>query len=412
MSTLSIPAGTVQAAIAQHLSDNKLADSGADGRARQPNACAGNGDGCAAQASPLTKDGGTPPNAQSIDVTASTARCDANRPPIRDGAKCPPCLLDERLVPVNMGSIRVEDIPDVEYHAFLGSPGYIVRGATTLLAASPKVGKTELVTQLALSWSPLRVCILSEEPMMLWLQRRKRIQGDWANFDVVSSPCIGHAAVVQFIRYYRYDVYMIDTMRGVLDILDENDNSVLVRSLMPVTTEASKFGSTLIITHHLRKQAGQGGTAVAGGSATIGAMDTFLEISHEGSDQSSRRRRVTGRGRYGPIEDCVYEMQDDGSLTLIGSPAHLRLDAVKQRVVGVLSSEWKTRSSVSEELGAPQPSDSQLQKALKDLVADARVERDPKEDKPGATYRFRLSGRTQEAPSLAQSNPIGAGHDA
>lgn len=55
-------------------------------------------------------------------------------------------------------------------------------------------------------------------------------------------------------------------------------------------------------------------------------------------------------------------------------------------------------------LGDPKPSQEQLQLALVALVAEGTVERDPKQDKAGATYRYRHA-----QPHLPRNLPMVVG---
>lgn len=73
----------------------------------------------------------------------------------------------------------------------------------------------------------------------------------------------------------------------------------------------------------------------------------------------------------------------------IGSPSDVTLDEVKQRALEVLTDEWVKTSELLAGLDDPKPSDNQLRKALNALCSEMLAMRDPKDDKAGATYKWR-----------------------
>lgn len=309
-----------------------------------------------------------------------------------------------RIVAQNLASLHKQGVPDVEYLPFLDCDGYIIKGWVTLLAAGCKVGKTELLARLAKSWTSERVCILSEEAEFLWLERARLLSGDWTHVDIAGCPGAGPDAVQEFIMANEYTVTIVDTMRGVLNMADENDNSLLVRCLTPIIQAARARRVTLLLSHHLRKAPGENGLAIAGGGGLVGVVDRFLEVTYADSGQASKRRKVTGRGRLFPVEDCIYELQDDLSFKILGSPKAVTLEAVKQRVKEVLSREKETLATIHARVGDPKPSDEQVRRALDALVSEGEAERDPKERKAGATYRYGLV-RLHLQPPLSLVQP-------
>ena len=122
----------------------------------------------------------------------------------------------------------------------------------------------------------------------------------------------------------------------------------------------------------------------------MGIVDVALEILRE-PNLGERKRRVRGWGRLMPIEEIVYSLEDDGTMTVLGSPKAVELAAVKERLLAILNGDWRTRKELLEDLEEPKPAMEQLRLALNALVAEGAAERDPATDKPGATYRYRLA---------------------
>ena len=87
-------------------------------------------------------------------------------------------------------------------------------------------------------------------------------------------------------------VVIVDTIRSLLGMQDENDNSEVARVLIPVIAAARQAGKTLILLHHQRKGGGDHGEGITGGHAFFGFVDIALVIHLQGA--SSHTRRVEG----------------------------------------------------------------------------------------------------------------------
>jgi hypothetical protein len=118
-------------------------------------------------------------------------------------------------------------------------------------------------------------------------------------------------------------------------------------------------------------------------------VDVSLEVDRVPSRPN--RRKVTGLARLVDMPEFIYEMTDEG-MKYIGETADADLDALKVRLFGVTpigTKEWATKRELIEAAGEPTPSPTQADSALGLLVEAGEVEREPKETKPGATYRYR-----------------------
>ena len=281
---------------------------------------------------------------------------------------------------------------EIDYLPFLDRPGYIPKGWSVLVAAYPKVGKTELMARLCGSWAAEGedVLYVTEEPEIIWQHRLSALPGDWGRVRLLFGLGMEPAAILERIKTGPETIVVVDTVRNLLGLEDETDNSEVARVLAPYVAAAREGGKTLVLLHHVRKGGGEHGEGITGGHAFLGIVDVALEILRE-SNLGDRKRRVRGWGRLMPIDEIVYILADDGTMSVLGSPKAVELAAVKERLLATLGGGWRTRKELLEDLEEPKPAMEQLRLALNALVAEGAVERDPAVDKPGATYRYRLT---------------------
>lgn len=281
---------------------------------------------------------------------------------------------------------------EIDYLSFLGRAGYIPRGWSVLVAAYPKAGKTELMARLCGSWATQGESILyvTEESESIWQLRLSALPGDWGRLRLLFGLGMGPDAILERIRTGRETIVVVDTVRNLLGLEDETDNSEVARVLGPYVVAAREANKTLLLLHHDRKGGGEHGEGISGGHAFLGIVDVALEILRE-PNLGDRKRRVRGWGRLMPIEEIVYALADDGTMSVLGSPKAVELGAVKERVLEGLNGAWAKTREIWEQLSEPRPSLEQVRLALNALFAEGAAERDPAADKPGATYRYRLA---------------------
>src|SRR5262249_40893208 len=144
-------------------------------------------------------------------------------------------------------------------------------------------------------------------------------------------------------------VVILDTIRNLLGLRDEKDNSEVVRSLIPLIATSRTKSQTLIALHHDRKGGGEHGEGIAGGHAFLGVIDRALEIKRDGANES--RRVLSGLGRVFITTDLIYELTADNSIVALGCPSLVRLKEVKTRLMSALEDEWKKTSLLVEAIG-------------------------------------------------------------
>lgn len=260
-----------------------------------------------------------------------------------------------------------------------------------LLSAYPKTGKTELLVRLVSEWSTagLNVLYLTEEPRKVWEARLYALPPGLENVELVFAFGMSQAEIKQVIKAGTEAVVVLDTIR-LLKLKDEKDNAEIIRVLTPIIKACRDGNKTSIFAHHNRKGGGEHGEAASGGHAFFGIVDIGLEIGRV--PQVPRQRLIKGLGRVAQIPALIYELREDGTMVLLGDPQALKLNQVKERVLTVMTGEWRATKEIRAAIGSPLPSIDQMSFALVELARDGLVERDPPVadgQKRGKTYRWR-----------------------
>ncbi len=307
------------------------------------------------------------------------------------------------------GASGPRDLPSLP---LLGQPGYLVPGWSHLLAGYPRSGKTELLTRCAQEWTGLGYSILymTEEPKSIWEHRLSRLQADWGLLCVAFG--LGADPEMLFKRAFggSEQIVVLDTLRNLLGLEDETDNSEVARVLNPWVAEARRCAKTLIMDHHMRKGAGSYGEGIAGGHALLGVFDVALELLRD--ENHPHRRQIRAYARLISPADLAYELGEDDQYRALGDPDALRLAEVQERVLGCLDLDWRPTKNVRDSLGNPQPSEEQVRQALVALAHAGKIERDPPIDQGavrGKPHRWRLpSSVPTESPIVGtQLAPLG-----
>ncbi len=315
---------------------------------------------------------------------------------------------------VNLAHLQAEakkgDVPPLTFLPVLGQERLIVKGWSHLLAGYPKSGKTELVVRMIAEWPEERILYITEEPESVWDARMRELPETYGHVTLYYGLGVKPREILERVRSGEETIVILDTVRNLLGLRDETDNSEVARAMIPYISATREDKKTLITLHHNRKGGGDHGEGISGGHAFLGVVDLALEIKFDGADDS-RRRQLRGWGRVIEVPKLLYELQDDNTMKALGSPAQVALNDVKDRVRGVMSEEWMQRKEIRGVLDDPKPSDDQVGKALNALGADGLVERDPplsEGQRKGATYKWRLAQNlTSDDPSYRSEVRLG-----
>ena len=321
-------------------------------------------------------------------------------------------LSEVRLPRVNAGALQQRvlngEIPDLTRLPLLGvtdsSP--IIKGWSHMLVGYPKTGKTELLTRNAAEWSKtgFKVGYFTEEPESVWTARLSKLPVGFENVDLVYAMGAKAEEILAAIKDGADDVVILDTIR-LLQLQDENANAEINIALTPFITVCRQKDSTLVLSHHTRKGSGEHGEAAAGGHAFLGIVDVALELHRD--KQASRRRVLKGWGRVIEVPDLVYELEEDGTMKLLGDRALLDLNELKDRITEVLTNEWQPTKDIEEAIGEPKPSRDSMTRALEALAKTGGAERTPlisEGSRPGKKYTWK--NLTSASPSLKSGGEV------
>lgn len=309
-----------------------------------------------------------------------------------------------------------EDDPALPSLPLLGRDGYIIAGWSHVLAGYPRTGKTELLVACALDWcrAGRQVLFFTEEPRSIWTVRLAR-QVRRSSAPDEETAALGRLHVVfalgtdpevllpRAINGVE-EVVVVDTLRSLLHLRDETDNSDVARVLTPWVSALRVAEKTLIMAHHERKGGGEHGEGIAGGHALLGMFDVALELLRDPNHTGRRLLRAYARLINPP--ELVYERDETGEFRALGDPAAVQRAEVTARVRTALSMEWQSTSEIHEGLEEPRPSKELLRTVLLELARAGEVERDPDVSVPrvqGKLVRWRL--RTGSPPTVTTSLP-------
>jgi hypothetical protein len=225
-------------------------------------------------------------------------------------------------------------------------PGYLARGAVTLLTGGWKGGKTtllkflfrDLTTGGTLAPVPMDapVLIVSEESPGLWAERRDTLglpesilflqresfarpsKREW--LDLVD-------AIAGEVTARGIGLVVIDTLPSAWSVLNENDAGEVIDALAPIRA-ISAAGAAVLLVHHPRKSGGESFTGSRGSGALPGFVDVLVELEpFDKSDPANTRRRLIARGRFeGTPAEVVIDLGPNGYTVIGDLPAVRDLD--------------------------------------------------------------------------------------
>lgn len=303
------------------------------------------------------------------------------------------------LVPIALAELR-ERVPErVEWVVH----GIAARSAITELTASPKRGKTTLLTAAAGAVAEGRpflgkpteqtgILYLSEErgqtvvaalhrcgigsPERFWvLLRHETRRKPWP--DVVED-------MVLFCRAHDVGLVVVDTLSSWAGLAgdDENSAGAAMTALRPLELLAAE-NVAVVCTRHQRKSGGEIGESARGSSAFTGGVDIVLSL-RGGSDH---RRELSGIARFDEVPERLAIEFRDGDYVALGDPQELRRLEQERAIIDALPVA-RTEALVLDELRerAGGASRGTAQRVLLRLVEEGVVirERGARDDHPRA----------------------------
>jgi len=192
---------------------------------------------------------------------------------------------------VNLGVLQASAIEQgdmvVTFLPLLGQDRFIVKGWSHLVAAYPKTGKAELLVRLLAEWTKERILYVTEEPRGAWDARMQKLPTVYGHVTLDYGLGAMPQEILTRLQTGEETIVVLDTIRNLLGLRDETNNSEVTRALIPYIAASRTKNQTLIAVHHDRKGGGDHGEGIAGGHAFLGAVDIAIE---------SKTRRSRGFG--------------------------------------------------------------------------------------------------------------------
>ncbi len=212
-------------------------------------------------------------------------------------------------------------------------PGYLAKGAVTLLTSQWKAGKTTLISHLIAritrggelagqTIQPARVAIATEEPLDLW-QRRSEKLGFGEGLCYFSRPLAGQQTLAAWDalvdrmahlgRERGVDVVILDPLAALLPAGTENQTAAMLHVLSRLS-RLTQQGQAVLVLHHPTKGTAAAGQLARGVGALCAFVDIILEMSLLGSAlETDRRRRIAAWSRFEETpRQQLIELSADG----------------------------------------------------------------------------------------------------
>jgi len=249
--------------------------------------------------------------------------------------------------------------------------GLIMREATNLVIAAPKVGKTSLILEAIGAWSrgeaflgrafhgecPPVLIVGTDQPQSDWGRMLQRV-GLVSEDRRILAPLVGlfHSGtplqldpegiekIATYAKKHSGLLVLVDSYSRCISSLglSERDAEV-VGPLADLQEAVAPYGATLVVIHHSNKGAHDSGSMASRGSTALPAAVSQilhlqrLETSQEHQGASAGKRMLTTEGRGGAPEKFLLELDQEGQWIFKGDgDAHLR-EQDRQKLIGALN---------------------------------------------------------------------------
>jgi hypothetical protein len=299
--------------------------------------------------------------------------------------------------------------------------------ALSLFAGLPKVGKSTFVYGmlgaissgvpfLGFDVNPSGVLLMTEEPPAtveekadrfgldperVWVLPKRRIRSGrkWARIvaDAVAF-CREHADV---------RVIVVDTIDKFADLdakRSESDTGVIRETIDPLY-ELLDLGCAVALITHQRKQEGDHGLRVRGGTSLTGSADVIAEVERAPASAALAKeaRVVKLSSRFEGAPDEIAVMLDEDGWRSLGTIAGAKRRARREQVLERLTTEPSTLEEIHARAAGLVSTDT-VRRRLGDLVADGLVDR-LGEGVRGDPWRWRLSQVDAAYSSQPENGP-------
>jgi hypothetical protein len=274
----------------------------------------------------------------------------------------------------------------IEWLPCLQHDGFVIQGTSTLLAAGPKAGKTYTSSWMVTEWLEMghRVLWITEESLMAWGSRLRRLEAAGVDLrlwhdglEPVNPAGASPAELLALAVASKADIVILDTVRTIAGIVNENDAAEVSRALRPwIEAIVNVGGRTLICIHYVRKSGGEAGEGVAGSHAFRSEVDTILELVRD--KEFANRRSLRGESRIVPISTVITQLGEDDRITVLGSPSQVVGRELERLVVEALGEGGRLMKTSELHVAiSPRPALATLKRALERLGTQRHILRDP-----------------------------------
>lgn len=282
-----------------------------------------------------------------------------------------------RMEEVSMADLAIHAPDAIHYLPLIGEVGYFVEGWSHLVAGYPRSGKTELLAAACSDWalSGKKVLYATEESVDIWARRAASRKLHTQNYNILFG--LGHGPEALFSRVFsgEEEVVVIDTLRNLLGLRDETDNSKLAEAINPWVAAARANNKTFILAHHTRKGGGAHGEGIAGGHGLLGMFDIAIEVLRD--NHKANRRIIRAYARLISPPELLYGLEGT-TFKALGQPDNVSAAGLANELLDILKQTgvWMSTRDVMLRLD-PQPSEATLRRALLALAEEGQIERIP-----------------------------------
>ncbi len=280
--------------------------------------------------------------------------------------------------------------------------GMLPAAGTSVLVAKPKVGKTTMARQLAVSVArgqPFLGRATTAGPVIYLALEEKRAEvrehframgasGEDIHVHCGSSPRDGVAKLRRLAERIRPALIIVDPLFRMARVDDANNYAQVSAALEPLMAIARETGAHILFVHHAGKGERSGGDSILGSTAILGTVDTAILMRRGESCRTVRTMQ-----RYGAdLEETVLEFDAETRTVSLGkSKEEVDERGLADEMLEVL--QGKDAPLTEEKLLAEAEGKTGAKRtALRQLVKEGKVER-LGEGKRGSPFLYRVDSR-------------------
>lgn len=268
-----------------------------------------------------------------------------------------------RFSPVSLSTLLGESMPEVEW---LWEP-FIPAHRSTLLSAYLKTGKSTLVYGILAAiargtpfmgypTTKTNILLLAVEEHRQDIALRFSSYGIEKDSDEAKSISV-HVGSLEsaptpeletFIKERKIGLIVIETISRLLNVSDENSNSLVQNAFDPWLRLAGRNDAAILVVHHNNKGETQDVRSIRGASS-YGAMVEQIIVMWKQGDPGSRYRKLIIEGRYPQSpREFICEYTPELEWRSVGRPEDQLVDVVLKEIMNLLSDGFpRTRPEIA-----------------------------------------------------------------